>query len=61
MFEVLDAVRQAGEPVDAEMDAAMTGVNRNDVGQYLRRLARNNLLIKTKRGMYDLPSRGKAA
>ena len=56
--EVLEAVRQAGEPCDLAMVAALVpGLSREDAGKYLRRLALNALLVKVGRGMYDHPSR----
>ena len=33
------------------------GLSSDDAGKYLRRLARNGLLVKVHRGMYDHPSR----
>jgi hypothetical protein len=55
--EVLEAVRQAGEPCDPAMVAALVpGMSSDDAGKYLRRLAKNDLLIKEGRGMYNHPS-----
>jgi hypothetical protein len=56
--QVLEAVRQAGEPCDLAMVAALVpGLSSDDAGKYLRRLAQNELLIKVGRGMFDHPSR----
>jgi hypothetical protein len=57
-YSIMEAVRQAGEPVDAEMAGKLVpDMSRADVGRYLRRLAQSGLLIKTSRGLYDVPVR----
>jgi predicted ATP-dependent serine protease len=58
-LEVLEAIRQAGEPCDAAMITTLVrGLPvRNDASQYLTRLAKAGLLIKVGRGMYDWPLR----
>ena len=55
--EVLEAVRQGPGAVDASMVAQRTGMSNDDAGQYLRRLERNLLLIRVRRGFYDWPGR----
>ena len=55
-LEVLEVVRQAPGPIDAKAVAARTGMLNDDAGKYLRRLAKNGLLVKVGRGMYEWPA-----
>jgi hypothetical protein len=55
--EVLNAVYQGPGEVDIATVAARTGLSNDIVGKYLRRLEKNRLVIKVKRGTYDRPGR----
>jgi hypothetical protein len=61
-IEVLEAFRMAGEPLDLTMvSTLLPSFSRDDLGRYIRRLAKNNLLAKVGRGVFVWPLYAKNA
>ena len=57
-WQILEVVRLAGAPVNTEqVHVGMDGMERDDVGKYLRRLVKEGLLVKTGRGLFAWPGR----
>lgn len=56
-LEVLEVVREHRQPVGpSQVASQVEGLDNDMAGKYLRRLAKQGLLVKTGRGLFDLPS-----